>query len=159
MGAPPVAPASQDLVWCEGAIYNLGVTEALRTWRPLLAPGATVAFTEPVWLTASPPEELVAWWHAEYPPLSDDAGVRARIEDADHRTVVSFVLPASAWWDEYYEPMQDRVEALAARLPDDPAAAGVVAAATEEIEMFRRFGDHYSYAFYLVQPADQGPGA
>ena len=153
MASPPVAPASQDLIWCEGAIYNLGVTEALRAWRPLLVPGGTVAFTEPVWLTDSPPEELVAWWHAEYPAVSDDAGVRDRIAAADHRTVASFVLPASAWWDEYYEPMQDRVEALRARLPDDPAAAEVVAAATEEIDTFRRFGAHYSYAFYLVQPA------
>lgn len=159
MSAPPVAPASQDLIWCEGAIYNLGVTEALRAWRPLLAPGGTVAFTEPVWLTGAPPDELVAWWHAEYPALSDDDGVLARIEAAAHRTVASFVLPASAWWDEYYAPMQDRVDALRARRPDDPAAAEVAARATEEIDTFRRFGEHYSYAFFLVQPSDGGPSA
>ena len=37
MAEPPVAPGSQDLIWCEGAIYFPGVTEALRNWRSLLA--------------------------------------------------------------------------------------------------------------------------
>ncbi len=29
MASPPVEPATQDLIWCEGAIYNKGVTEGL----------------------------------------------------------------------------------------------------------------------------------
>ncbi|MCA1783629.1 MAG: hypothetical protein LC679_16080 [Intrasporangiaceae bacterium] len=66
----------------------------------------------------------------------------------------SFTLPASAWWDEYYQPMQARVEALQARLPDDPAAAEVVRSAHVEIDMFQRFSENYSYAFYIVQPND-----
>src|SRR5690606_6315818 len=43
-----VQPGTQNLVWCEGAIYFMGVAEALRAWRPLLAAGGTVAFTEPL---------------------------------------------------------------------------------------------------------------
>ena len=152
MGAPPVAPASQDLIWCEGAIYNLGVTAALRTWRPLLRPGGSVAFTEPVWLVDSPPVEIRDWWSSEYPAITDTAGVRASVDAAGFRTVATFVLPAAAWWDEYYEPMLGRVADLSARLPDDPAAADVVAAAETEIDHFRRFADCYSYAFFVVQP-------
>ena len=71
MAAPPVTPASQDLIWSEGAIYNLGVTEALRAWRPFLKSTGTVAFTEPVWLMDSPPTEILDWWLAEYPAITD----------------------------------------------------------------------------------------
>lgn len=147
-----VQPGSQDLIWCEGAIYFMGVADALRTWRPLLAPGGTVAFTEPMWLTPAPPEEVHTWWLSEYPGMSDDGRIRAQIDVAGYRTVESFTLPASAWWDEYYEPMQPRIGALQARLPDDPAAAEVVRSANREIDMFQRFSAHYSYTFYIVQP-------
>ncbi len=152
MAAPPVGPGSQDLIWCEGAIYNLGVTEALGAWRPLLRSGGSVAFTEPVWLVESPPKEIREWWTSEYPAISDRAGVEARIEAASYCTVGSFVLPASAWWDEYYEPMQERVASLRARLPDDPIAGEVAAAAEAEIDYFRRFSDCYSYEFFIVEP-------
>jgi trans-aconitate methyltransferase len=149
-----VQPGSQHLIWCEGAIYFMGVAEALRTWRPLLAVGGTVAFTEPVWLTEAPPHEVHSWWLSEYPAMSDDGQIRAQIDLAGYRTVGSFTLPASAWWDEYYKPMQTRIAALQARLPDDPAAVEVVRSAQVEIDMFQRFSEHYSYAFYIVQPND-----
>ncbi len=150
MAEPPVEAGSQDLIWCEGAIYNVGVTEGLRAWRPLLKPGGAVAFTEPVWLVDSPPVEVRDWWQAEYPALTNAQGVEQHILAASYRTVASFVLPASAWWDEYYEPMQDRIERLKAR--HDPAAAEVVANAEEEIDKFRRFSDCYSYAFFVTTP-------
>lgn len=149
-----VQPGSQDLIWCEGAIYFMGVAEALRAWRPLLAAGGTVAFTEPLWLTDAPPQEVRTWWLSEYPGISDDGQIRAQIDLAGYRTVESFTLPASAWWEEYYQPMQARLKALQARLPADPSAAEVVRSAQVEIDMFQRFSEHYSYAFYIVQPND-----
>lgn len=152
MAAPPVETGSQDLIWCEGAIYNLGVTEALSAWRSLLRRGGCVAFTEPVWLVDSPPSEIHDWWASEYPAISGRAGVEARVEAASYRTIESFVLPASAWWDEYYGPMQDRVTSLRERLPDDPIANEVSAEAEAEIDYFRRFSDCYSYEFFIVQP-------
>lgn len=152
MAAPPVEPGSQDLIWSEGAIYNVGVAEGLDAWRHLLRPGGSVAFTEPVWLVANPPGEISDWWEVEYPSITDRAGVEARITAASCRTVASFVLPASAWWTEYYEPMQDRIAALRRRLPGDPVAREVAAAAEHEIDLFRRFAACYSYEFFVVQP-------
>jgi hypothetical protein len=154
MAQPPVPPGSRDLIWCEGAIYFLGVTDALRTWQPLLGAGGTVAFTEPIWLVDPPPEEVRAWWLSEYPDITNDEGIRSRIEAASYRTVASFPLPPSAWWDEYYDPMQTRIEDLRTRHPGDPAAVEIATAAETEIDIFRRFSSTYSYAFYIVQPAD-----
>ena len=64
----------------------------------------------------------------------------------------AFVLPAPAWWDEYYDPMRERVASLRERLPDDPIAGDVAAAAEAEIDYFGRFSDCYSYEFFVVQP-------
>lgn len=155
MADPPIAPGSQDLIWCEGAIYNVGVTEALRRWRPVLGPGGCVAFTEPVWLVDAPPQEIRNWWRSEYPPITDVAGVRSRVDLAGYGTIASFDLPPSAWWDEYYEPMQTRIAELHSRLPDDVIAGEIVAAARTEIDHFRRYADCYSYAFFVVQPRNR----
>jgi len=152
MAEPSVPSQSQDVLWCEGAIYNVGVTEALSAWRPLLRPGGAVAFTEPIWLAGEPPAEIRDWWLSEYPSISDEAGVRSRIEAASYRTVASFVLPAAAWWDEYYAPMQDRIADMKARFPDDVTAVEIVAAAETEIDKFQRYSEFYSYAFFIVQP-------
>jgi hypothetical protein len=61
------------------------------------------------------------------------------------------MLPSSAWWDEYYAPMQDRIASLRVHLPDDPIAGEVVVAAEAEINDFRRLSDCYSSEFFVVQ--------
>jgi SAM-dependent methyltransferase len=154
MNQPPVPPRSQDLIWCEGAIYFLGVQAALELWRPLLTNGACVGFTESIWLTGTPAEEIRRWWEAQYPAITDDSGVRAAVDAAGFETLGSFSLPPSAWWDGYYGPMEPKIEELRRDLPDDPAAQQVAAAAEEEIRMHRRYSDSYSYGFFVVRPRD-----
>jgi trans-aconitate methyltransferase len=152
MASPSVESGSQDLIWCEGAIYFMGVADALRTWRSLLTPGGTVAFTEPIWLSSSPPDEIRDWWTAEYPAITDEQGIRAAVGAAAFNTLAFFPLPAEAWWDDYYGPMESRIEALRTDHPNDPVASEIATGAEQEIAMFRRYSDHYSYGFFIVQP-------
>jgi trans-aconitate methyltransferase len=152
MAAPPVAFGSQDLVWCEGAIYFLGVTAALRTWRPYLTGGGCVAFTEPVWLRSDPDEEIANWWTKEYPAITDVAGVRQAILEAGYRVIDSFVLPAETWWNDYYRPMEARIPGFLAEYRQDEMALEIAVAAEEEISMFRRYSDAFSYAFFIASP-------
>lgn len=152
MASPAVEAGSQDLIWCEGAIYFMGVSDALRTWRPLLTEAGAVAFTESIWLTPDPPSEILDWWQAQYPAITDEHGVRTAVDAAGFDTVGFFPLPAAAWRDEYYAPMEGRIAALKTDYPDDPVAAVVAAGAETEINMFVRFSDHYSYGFFVVRP-------
>ncbi|MDF1561546.1 MAG: class I SAM-dependent methyltransferase [Deltaproteobacteria bacterium] len=152
MASPPVEPASQDLICSEGAIYNLGVRVGLEAWRRLLAPGGVVIFTEAIWRVPDPPPELRRWWEAEYPAITDEAGVRAEIEAAGYASLASFPLPPSAWWDEYYAPMRQRIEELVRDLPEDPVAGEIAATAREEIALFERFSDAYTYGYFVAAP-------
>ena len=153
MAAPPVAPASQDLVWCEGAVYNLGVTEALRRWRPVLRAGGCIGFSDAVWLEDRPADEIRRWWTAEYPAITNLEGVREAIAAAGYESISSFVLPAEAWWDDYYAPLERRLIGFLAANAGNSRAEGIAGAVREEISMFRRFGDTYSYAFFIVEPS------
>ncbi|MEM6742418.1 MAG: class I SAM-dependent methyltransferase [Pseudomonadota bacterium] len=151
MLAPPLEPASLDLIWCEGAIYNVGVAEALTAWRPLLAPGGRAAFSEVVRKRARMSERAEALWE-QYPAMTDHAGVRARIEAAGWRLIDAFDLP-DACWDAYYGPLESRADALEARLRRTEGGRAALAAEREEVAVWRGCRGEYGYAFFIVEPA------
>ena len=142
MAALPFPKASFDLLWCEGAAYILGVPQALAAWRPLLAPGGRLAFSEAVWLTDRPAPEASAIF-AGYPAMTDVPGTRARIAAAGWRLLGDFVLSRAAW-EGYYAPL----EARARTLPDSASVRETRA----EVDVWRRHGADYGYAFVVAEP-------
>jgi len=151
MASLPFPPATFDLIWSEGAIYIIGFASGLKLWKPFLKPGGFVAVTEITWLKPDPPPELRAFWQEAYPPLTDTAGNLAYIEQAGFRTVGCFPLPASAWWDDYYQLIEDKLPNLRAKYQDDAEAHKILDEEAEEVELHRRYGEYYGYVFYVMQ--------
>ena len=140
---------SIDLIWSEGAIFILGFRNGLRTWRRFLKPGGLLAVTEVSWLTDSPSPETLDYFTAGYPEMGS---IQSNIESAGkegYDVFHHFVLPKSAWWDEYYTPLTERAREL------KPGARGVLLEIIEEnekeIDMFERHGDEYGLVFYLMK--------
>ncbi len=152
MARPPVAPATCDLLWCEGAIYVLGVEAGLRLWRPLLAPGGCVVFSDALWLQPEPPGEVLDWWLGEYPAITGARGIRHAVESAGFEVIASFTLAEDDWWEGYYRPLEATIPRFLARHPDNQAAAAVAEGAAVEISMLRRFAAWYGYAFFVARP-------
>jgi SAM-dependent methyltransferase len=149
MGALDLPQGSIDLLWSEGAIYLLGFEAGLRLWRPWLAPGGLVAVTECSWLGATRSEELTGFWREAYPAMGSVADNLARAGRAGFEVCDWFALPPSAWWDDYYTPLLQRIRNLA---PDaDPAQAAVIAETEREIDLYRRYHEAYGYVFYLMR--------
>jgi SAM-dependent methyltransferase len=146
MAALPFAPESFDLLWCEGAAYIIGVPAALAAWRPLLAPGGRLAFSEAVWLTDAPAPRARDLF-AGYPAMTDVAGVRAWIAAAGWRLLGDFLLPEAAW-DNYYGPLGTRLAALEAEHGPSPAFDET----REEIAVRAAHGGDYGYAFFVAAP-------
>jgi SAM-dependent methyltransferase len=149
MATPSMPPGSVDLLWSEGAIYFLGFQNGLRLWRPLLAPGGRVAVSECSWLTGNPPAEAAAFFGAGYPGM---AGIPENLERAravGFDLVDHFTLPAEAWWDEYYTPLEQRMTALEPQA--DPELAAIISETRQEIELYRRHHNSYGYVFYLLR--------
>jgi SAM-dependent methyltransferase len=150
MNALPVLPSSFDLVWSEGGAYIMGFANALAAWRPLLKPRGALAVSELVWLRPDPPAEAAGFFAEGYPAMTDIASVDGMLRAAGYAPVSHFVLPDSDWWDHYYTPLAAKLPALAEKYRDDAEAAAVVRSAAAEIEMRRRFGDSYGYAFFVA---------
>jgi len=147
MAAPPLSDACADLIWCEGAIYIIGVVRALRLWRRLLRPGGMVVFSDAVWTTRTPSAEAREIW-ADYPEMTTIGGVRARIVEAGYRNVGGFLLPEEAW-DAYYGPLSARERRLREEFGDAP----VLAEARAEIAARQAFGYEFGYAMFIASPA------
>jgi SAM-dependent methyltransferase len=148
LGQPP---ESFDLIWSEGALYNLGLGNALRLCHDLLRCGGYLAFTDAIWRKESPPTELEASFDLDYPTmgwLDDDV---AAIKDSGLDLVGHFVLPDEAWWDDFYSPMERRISELRDHYAKDPEALAILDQLAEEPDFHRRYSDFYAYAFFVAR--------
>ena len=140
-----------DLIWCEGAIYNMGVEAALRDWDWLLVDNGHVALTEVCWRKPDPPAACAAFWKEEYPAIRDTSALLEAIEASDYETVGHFPLPASAWWDDYYRPLQENVTAFRERHRDAPDAQELADHCQTEIDTWHAYSEFYGYHFFVAR--------
>lgn len=150
MAALGLEPARFDLVWSEGALYNLGLPKALPLCRDLLKPGGYLCFSEPVWRTDNPPQSVRDAF-AEYPGMGFVAEALAAIGDASLEVSAHFTLPDEAWWDDFYTPMEHRIAALRAHYSDDPEALAMLDKVAAEPVMYREHGNTFAYEFFVVR--------
>ena len=149
MTALAVPEASLDLIWCEGAAYIMGISAALQTWRKFLRDKAYLAFTELVWLEENPPSTVAEFFRNEYPGMTSREAIEQKLPEAGYELVGDFTLPDSAWWNDYYAPLESKLPSLKAKYTGDEEALGVIAMTEAEIDMRRRFGSSYGYQFFI----------
>ena len=142
--------ASFDVVWSEGAIYLLGFENGLKTIKNFVKPGGYVAVSEVVWLKPNPPTEVVEFWQ-EYPEIDTVAAKLAGIQRIGYKSVGHFIFPATAWTEYYYTPMEKRITEKTAEWKGIPEAKAVLKEARNEISLFRKYSDYYSYAFFVMR--------
>ena len=142
---------SFDLIWCEGAIYNVGVEAGLRDWRRLLNSNGHLALTEVCWRKPEPPAECAAFWNREYPAIRDTAALLKTVEASGYETVGHFPLPASAWWDDYYRPLQDNLTAFRERHRDESDAQELAEQCQREIDIWHDYSEFYGYEFLVLR--------
>ncbi len=140
--------APYDLIWCAGALYFLGVTEGLLTWRTALAPGGTIVFSEPC-LPDGPVSPAVRDFWAEYPQATDLAGIESRVTAAGFEVIATRQI-VGAPWEAYYTPMQAKIDVLRAQA--DPALTEVLDECQREIDLWRAASDQVAYALLVVRP-------
>jgi len=152
MARPGLPPTSFDLVWSEGALYNIGVENALRVCHKLLRPNGYLAFTDAVWCKENPPPEVKASFEDDYPTMGRVPDVLSAIEGCGFSLIGHFTLPDEAWWDDFYTPMERRIETLRGKYAEDGEALAVLDRLAQETEMHRRHSDFYAYEFFVAVP-------
>lgn len=150
MDALPFAEEELDLIWSEGAIYNMGFEAGISCWKKFLKPGGKLVLSEITWLTAKRPAELQAHWEKEYPEI-DVASAKLRIlEQHGYRPEAYFILPVSCWLENYYHPLQSRFAEFLGRHRHSQQAKAIVEAEKHEIALYEKYSAYYSYGFYVA---------
>ncbi|MFO7754239.1 MAG: class I SAM-dependent methyltransferase [Desulfobacteraceae bacterium] len=142
-----------DVIWSEGAIYNIGFGKGVADWKRYLKPGGLLIASEITWLTDSRPSELQNHWNNEYPEI-DTASAKIKIlEENDYAPAGYFVLSEHCWLDNYYEPMRKSFNAFLNRHGDSEEARAIVEAELREIELYEKYKAYYSYGVYIARKA------
>jgi len=148
---PAFAAERFDLIWSEGALYNIGLRNALRVCHGLLRPGGYLAFTDAVWRKENPPPEIKAGFDLGYPSmgwLDDDV---AAIRNCGFELVGHFTLTDEAWWEDFYTPMETRIAELRGKYASDVEASAILDQLAEEPQMHRRHSSFYAYEFFVAR--------
>jgi ubiquinone/menaquinone biosynthesis C-methylase UbiE len=142
---------SFDAIWSEGAIYIIGFEKGLWEWKTYLRPQGYLAVTEVSWLKQNPPGDLRKFWEEEYPAINDiDTNLRI-IDACGYHLIDQFVLPESAWWEDYYKPLAEKSTLMRDNYRDDRQAQAFFDVLDTEIDMYRAYSDYYGYVFYIMQ--------
>lgn len=147
----PFPDAAFDVLWAESSIFVVGFRKGLVSWRRLLRPGGYLCLTEAVWFVENPSPEAATFWNDCYPAITTVAANRAIAEDAGYEVVATFPLPASAWWDNYYTPVLERLAEIRVAATGNPDAEATLAFTEREIAVFREHAGEYGYEFFILR--------
>ena len=150
MDALPFTDASFDVIWSEGAVYNMGFEAGIAAWKRFLKPGGKLVLSEITWTTAARPQTITDYWTAQYPEIDTASAKLAVLERHGYRPEGYFLLPLCCWQEHYYGPLRERFPAFLDRHGHSPQAAAIVAAEEEEMALYQRYGQFYSYGMYVA---------
>jgi SAM-dependent methyltransferase len=156
MESLPFRDGELDLIWSEGAIYNLGFDAGVRAWGRFLRPGGVLAVSELTWTTETRPEAITAHWVAEYPEVGTAPEKLRVLEQAGYDLLGHFVLPGECWTANYYEPLRRGFPAFLERHAHADAAREFVDAMEAEIRLYTEFGEWFGYGFFIARRPGAG---
>ena len=151
MDSLPFAERSFDAIWSEGAIYNMGFENGVKTWRCFLKPEGILAVSELTWLTRQRPAEIEQYWNQEYPEVDTASAKMAVLEENGYSPVGYFTLPERCWLDNYYRPTQERFASFLSRNGNTESARAIVEAEENEIALYERFSAFFGYGYYVAR--------
>lgn len=151
MDSLPFEEEKYDVIWSEGAIYNMGFENGINNWKRFLKPGGLLVVSEITWTTNDRPSEIEKYWAGEYPEIDTASAKISTLENSGYSPLGYFVLPEHCWLDNYYRPMQNSFSEFLARNINNEKAQTIVDAEKIEIALYEKFKKHYSYGVYIAK--------
>lgn len=140
-----------DIIWSEGAIYNIGFEVGIKKWKKFLKPGGYLAVSEITWTTDKRPKEIEDHWITEYPAISTPSNKIKILEQNGFSPEGFFFLPQECWIENYYKPMEKRFDAFLSKHSNSDTAKAIVDAEKDEILKYNKYRDFISYGFYIAK--------
>ncbi|SET01088.1 SAM-dependent methyltransferase [Thalassotalea agarivorans] len=141
-----------DVLWSEGAIYNIGFKQGIKAWRKFLKPGGKIVLSELTWLTQNRPYELTNHWQKEYPEVATAGEKIAQLERNGYKLLGYFPLPEYCWVDNYFQPLVERFDSFKAQFPEKSSEVdALIEEQQQEISMYQKYKAYWSYGVYVAE--------
>lgn len=138
-----------DLLWSEGAAYNITFEGALKAWRPLMASNGIAVISEMNYFTSDVPEAVKIFMQNAYPAIKTESENSYIVNSSGFEVLGIYRLPSKAWWDNYYEPLRNNIESF--KNSNDDIMQSVISETEEEMKFFEGYEDFYGYSFYIMK--------
>jgi len=145
----PFAKDSLDLIWSEGAIYNIGFERGLNRWRQYLKTGGYIAVSEATWFTDKRPDEIDDFWMEAYPEIDTIPNKVAQMQKAGYIPVATFVVPENCWIEHFYAPQPETQERFLSKYAGNKTAEELIKSQRHEERLYHKYKDFYGYVFYI----------
>ena len=119
-----------DIIWAEGSIWIIGFLKGLREWKRFLKPNGFLVVHD------------------------DITNVKYRLKkvpSCGYKLINHFMVPEDAWWEEYFKPLEIRINKLYKKYNNDPEALKILNKHQKEIDMIKANPKMFLSAFYLFQ--------
>lgn len=154
MAEPPFADGELDLIWSEGAIYNVGFERGLNEWRRFLKTGGYLAVSEASWFTPERPAEIEDFWMESYPEIDTIPAKVAQMQAAGYIPVSTFIIPVECWTKYFYAPQVESRRKFLEKYAGDPTVEMLVKSQMHEEKLYNKYKDYYGYVFYIGKKAE-----
>jgi SAM-dependent methyltransferase len=140
-------PETIDLIWSEGAAYNISFKGALEAWRPLLVVDGIAVVSEMNYFSADVSKAVTQYMKSVYPEIKTESENVDLITSSGFEVLGVHRLPSKAWWDNYYDPLREKISVLGST--DDSVIQAVISETQEEMKFFKEHEKDYGYTYYI----------
>jgi len=138
-----------DLIWSEGAIYNIGFERGLQEWKNFLKIGGYIAVTEASWFSDERPDEINQFWMDAYPEIDTIPNKVYQMQMAGYIPVASFILPENCWIEHFYQVQVSAQDFFLKKYAGNSFAEELVANQRHEAQLYQKYKAYYGYVFYI----------
>ncbi len=142
-------PNELDLIWSEGAIYNIGFEKGLNYWNRFLKKGGYVAVSEASWFTEERPREIFDFWIEAYPEIDTIPVKIAQMQKAGYVVMASFILPENCWTDNFFKPAIEVQKAFLNKYKGNKSVEEIIKYERHHALLYDKYKDYYGYVFYI----------
>lgn len=145
----PFQDGELDLIWSEGAIYNIGFERGLTEWRRFLKTGGFIAVSEASWFTVSRPAEIEDFWQDAYPEIDTIPVKVSQMQNSGYIPVAMFILPENCWTEHFYAPQVKAQDDFLKKYTGNNNVEEFIANERREAELYYKYKEYYGYVFYI----------
>ncbi len=138
-----------DLIWSEGAIYNIGFERGINEWHKFIKKGGFIAVSEASWFTEERPEEIDKFWKDAYPEIDTISNKVSQMQKAGYIPVSTFVLPENSWTEHFYTPQISAQKEFFKKYTGNKTAEELINNQRHEAELYYKYKEFYGYVFYI----------